>query len=140
LALATKGVVKLTLPKILMVSNPDTHREFTAIPVDAKWLEEERKIYESLPFAYIRPESGANMALESTRRHFDLLQYLPMGNLNERDHGIYGNCWVWASTACLEISLAKEKHISSERLSIQYLNSNYNNGRSCWACCGGAAG
>jgi C1A family cysteine protease len=120
-----------------ILSNTDTTHEFTAMPIDAKWIEEEREIYESLPFAYIRPGSGANMALASTRRHFDLLQYLPMGNLNERDQGGCGNCWVWAGTACLEISLAKEKHISPERLSIQYLNSNYNNGRNCWACCGG---
>ena len=117
-----------------------TYPEYTAMPIDSKWLDEEGKRYNTQPTTHIRPKSGANMTLASTRRHFDLLKYLPINDLGERNQGRCGNCWVWASAACLEISLAKKKHITPERMSIQYLNSNYNNGRNCWACCGGWPG
>ena len=56
---------------------------------------------------------------------------------DERDQGTCGNCWVWAATGCLEVALNNQKNIR-DRLSIQYLNSNFNSGDGIdWACCGG---
>lgn len=56
---------------------------------------------------------------------------------SERDQGSAGNCWVWACTAPMEASLKDQRGIS-DRLSIQYLDSNYNNGTAnSWAGCGG---
>jgi len=66
----------------------------------------------------------------------DLLPYLQY-NPHERDQGQIGNCWVWAGTGLLEIALNKQMNIK-DRLSIQYLDSNYNGGLgSGWAGYGG---
>ncbi len=71
--------------------------------------------------------------------HVDLLpliSYVPA----ERDQWYCGNCWVWASTAAVEVALNVQRN-ESERLSIQYLNSNYNDGgvTGSFACDGGWA-
>jgi hypothetical protein len=65
---------------------------------------------------------------------FSLLGHVP--NYNSRDQGDYcGSCWVWSSTAVMEIAHHIQDSIFS-RLSIQYFNSNYNGGSgSSWACC-----
>ena len=55
----------------------------------------------------------------------DRLQYCPA----ERNQGLCGNCWVWASMGILEIDMAERLGIK-DRLSIQYINSQR------W-CCGG---
>jgi len=56
---------------------------------------------------------------------------------NDRDQGSCGNCWVWAGTGCMEIAHDVENGVF-DRLSIQYLNSNYGGGDgSDYACCGG---
>ena len=71
-----------------------------------------------------------------TGSHFDLLSYLPY-TPSERYQGSCGNCWVWGSTGCIEIDRAVRFGIK-ERLSTQYLNSNYNGGTGCgFSCCGG---
>jgi hypothetical protein len=63
----------------------------------------------------------------------DRLQYTP----SERDQGSCGNCWAWAGTGVMEVALDVQNSIK-DRLSMQYLNSNYNGGSSDnWACCGG---
>lgn len=63
----------------------------------------------------------------------DHLTYMP----SERDQGRCGDCWVWASTGALELDLAYSREIN-DRLSIQYFQSNYQDGiGSNWACCGG---
>jgi PKD repeat protein len=56
---------------------------------------------------------------------------------NDRNQGSCGNCWVWAGTGCMEIAHDVENGVF-DRLSIQYLNSNYSGGTgSDYACCGG---
>ncbi|MGD0534035.1 MAG: C1 family peptidase [Methanoregula sp.] len=70
----------------------------------------------------------------------DLLSQFPV-NATERNQGTCGNCWVWASTGVMEISLASQVH-SSIPLSVQYFDSNYNNGGKGafgdnWSCTGG---
>jgi hypothetical protein len=86
---------------------------------------------------------------QSVGEHFDLrtLGLLPWNaqNMAERYQENCGNCWVWAGTACLEVSRAehmkrKDPKSVPERLSVQWLNSHLHRGEtiwSCWACCGG---
>lgn len=79
------------------------------------------------------------------------LQDIPEGNFSHINHLAYipkehdqtggspehcGNCWVWADTSALQLDLAYQKNIT-DRLSVQYFNSNYHNGTGIWACCGG---
>jgi hypothetical protein len=64
-----------------------------------------------------------------------LLSYIP----SERDQGHVGTCWVWAGTGIMEIALNVQLDIM-DRLSIQYLDSNYNGGSGDeWAGFGGYA-
>lgn len=68
----------------------------------------------------------------------DLLPYVPYVPA-ERDQGNCGNCWAWASTGVVEVAHSVQEGIS-DRLSIQYLNSNYNGGTGdSWACEGGSS-
>jgi len=61
------------------------------------------------------------------------IQYVP----SERDQGSCGDCWAWAGTGVVEVALDVQ-HVNKDRLSIQYLNSNYNGGTGPgFACCGG---
>jgi PKD repeat protein len=55
-----------------------------------------------------------------------LLEYVPY-TPSERNQGLCGNCWVWASTGALEVTHSIEYN-AYDRLSIQYFNSRYNNG------------
>jgi hypothetical protein len=92
-------------------------------------------LYESAPSTILLPQtmmelagsSGASLSL------LDGLDYIP----NERDQGVCGNCWAWAGTGVMEIGLNLQTG-TKDRLSMQYLNSNFNGGKgSDWACCGG---
>jgi hypothetical protein len=61
------------------------------------------------------------------------ISYVPA----ERDQGNSGNCWVWAGTGVMEIALNVQRGVT-DRLSIQYLDSNYA-GAMGWAGNGGTA-
>jgi len=65
------------------------------------------------------------------------ISYVPQ----ERDQGLNGSCWVWTSTGIMEIALNVQSGVGvKERLSIQYLMSNYNGGSGPnWAGNGGTA-
>jgi C1A family cysteine protease len=68
----------------------------------------------------------------------DLLQYIPYTG-SQRNQGNCGNCWVWASTGAIEVAHTIQSGVSN-RVSIQYFNSNYNGGTgNSWACQGGWA-
>jgi PKD repeat protein len=68
----------------------------------------------------------------------NLLSYVPYIPA-ERDQGNCGNCWVWASTGAIEVAHSVQNGVH-DRISIQYLNSNYNNGTGPnWACMGGSS-
>ena len=63
------------------------------------------------------------------------ISYIPA----QRAQGNNGNCWVWAGTGVMEIALNVQLGIT-DRLSIQYLDSNYNGGSGLnWAGNGGTA-
>jgi hypothetical protein len=97
-----------------------------------KWIEE----YEAAPIAPLDPNIGARLEAEPLGGYFSLLghlQYTP----SERDQGYCGDCWAWAGTGVMEIGLDVQRSVK-DRFSIQYLNSNYNEGSGeDWACCGG---
>ncbi len=54
----------------------------------------------------------------------------------KRDQGYCGNCWVWASTGALEVTHSVSSDVS-DQLSVQYFNSNWNNGSSFSNACDG---
>ncbi len=99
-----------------------------------RWMEEEK----NFPEAYISPQ--IQRQLEQSPEIYgvplsllDHLQYTP----SERDQGNCGNCWAWAGTGVMGIALDVQ-HSIKDRLSIQYLNSNYGGGSGPdFACCGG---
>ncbi len=79
---------------------------------------------------YTTPTVASPKASRSLLSH---LNYVPV----ERDQGSCGNCWVWAGTGILEVTLDVDEGIY-DRLSVQYFNSKYNGGTgSNWAGNGG---
>jgi hypothetical protein len=108
--------------------------------------DEEMELTKTLPPTYISPAIGVKLAAAPKRKHFDLRDYnlIPYDyeNLSLRYQGDCGNCWVWAGTTCLEVSLAEHLRQLRKpypvRLSIQYFNSYFENPNNtgCWACCG----
>jgi len=68
---------------------------------------------------------------------FSLLPHLNYVPAERNQNPNCGNCWVWTGTGVVEIALHVQKGIS-DRLSIQFFNSTYQNGTGPhWACCGG---
>jgi hypothetical protein len=96
-----------------------------------RWIEQ----YNASPRAYLSPQVQAELG-QAAGAEFSLLdhlQYTP----SERNQGHCGNCWAWAGTGVMEIDNSVKNNIK-DRLSIQYLNSNYHGGcGSSGACCGG---
>jgi hypothetical protein len=94
------------------------------------WTQRNEAI-KNLPKVGINPELRA-FAYPSS---FSLLDHIP--SYNDRDQGQCGNCWVWGCTAPIEVAHDVQNGIR-DRLSIQFLDSNYNGGSGrYWACCGG---
>jgi hypothetical protein len=112
-----------------------SHQTYTILrptPNDTiKWKE----MFETAPRTYLSPKV-TNQLGSGGGAHVTLLghmNYTP----SERDQGTCGNCWAWAGTGILEIALRTQLGIK-DRLSMQYVNSNYNGGKgSTWSCCGG---
>jgi len=96
-----------------------------------RWIEG----YNRAPKAHISDKISRELdrSPEGSQSLLDHLQY----TATERDQGSCGNCWAWAGTGVMEIALDVQDSVK-DRLSMQYLNSNYNGGSgSNWACCGG---
>lgn len=92
------------------------------------------KQYKAAPKAFLSPRLQAELI--SAGVSFSLLDYLPY-TPKERNQKYCGNCWAWAGTGVMEIDNAYKNGVKN-RLSIQYLNSNFRGGSgSYWACCGG---
>ena len=77
----------------------------------------------------------ANISFPASLSLLSHVPYVP----SERDQGSCGNCWVWGCTAPIEVANYFQNGLS-DRLSIQYFDSNYNGGTGSWACCGGWEG
>jgi hypothetical protein len=91
--------------------------------------------YNASARAYLSPEIEGKMASAPVASFnlLDRLKYTP----SERDQGTCGNCWAWAGTGVMELDYARQMGVS-DRLSVQYLVSNYNGGcGDSGACCGG---
>jgi C1A family cysteine protease len=87
-------------------------------------------------FDYLSLPTLPNSKYQSVKGQKSILNYIPYVP-TDRDQGNCGNCWVWASTGSIEGTHSIQSKIS-DRLSIQYFNSNYNSGSgSDWACNGG---
>ena len=96
-----------------------------------RWIEE----YYSLPVAEI-PEMPLQARVTASGDSYDVLDFVPYV-VDERHQHSCGNCWVWASTAIMEVAHLVENDVY-ERLSIQFFNSNYSGGSGDdYACCGG---
>lgn len=96
-----------------------------------QWTEQ----YDSAPKAFLSSDIGARVGAAPPANHslLDLLKYTP----SERDQGTCGNCWIWAGTGAMEIEYARQTGLS-DRFSIQYMDSSYNDGsEDDGACCGG---
>ena len=76
-----------------------------------EWLES----YNRAPKAPIYPEISPPRAELSLLDH---LNYIP----SERNQGYCGNCWAWAGTGCMAITLDVQNGIF-DRLSVQLINS-----------------
>jgi len=132
---ASNENVEPAVSALLQADPPQSHpiMYMTAEQVRAEEAESAR-----LPRAYIDPQIQVDLAanLDGTSKNLlSLLQYTPA----QRNQGNCGDCWTWAGTGCLEVALNVQRGIM-DRLSVQYINSNYNSGSgSGFACCGGSA-
>jgi hypothetical protein len=94
-----------------------------------KWIED----YNAAPLAEVEVRFWESASLGGSKDLLGHLEHTP----GERNQWLCANCWAWAGTGIIEIALDVQEGIK-DRLSIQYLNSNYNGGSgSGWACCGG---
>ena len=119
-------------PKKQDISNPYYIPQKHPIMSKDAWNQRTKAII-NLPKTWIEPESLAKVSYPSS---FSLLSHVPY-TPSERDQGSCGDCWVWGCTAPIEVAHYIQNGVH-DRLSIQYFNSNYNNGSgSNWACCGG---
>jgi hypothetical protein len=111
----------------------DECQQYTIMKPSPETLQRWVEAYNSAPTA---PLTASGAQLPSPTASLDLIDHLEY-TPSERDQGYCGNCWAWAGTGVMEIALDVQNGIK-DRLSIQYLNSNYNGGSgSDWACCGG---
>lgn len=120
------------IPDNAVNTSPQMYTILRPTPNDtSKWKE----MFTTAPRAYLSPQI-MNQLGSSGGAHVTLLghmNYTP----SERDQGTCGNCWAWAGTGILEIALHTQLGIK-DRLSMQYVDSNYNGGKgSTWSCCGG---
>lgn len=119
----------VTVPTFTMTDAPcETRHPIMHFSIET--LEEWTESYNAAPrISAANDEFGARGGSHSLLNHID---YTPQ----DRDQGSCGNCWAWAGTGCMEVALDVENGVR-DRLSVQYLNSNYNGGTgNDYACCG----
>ncbi|GAG77466.1 unnamed protein product, partial [marine sediment metagenome] len=112
------------------------HVEYPCMRPDKETLKRWIDSYNAAPKFSVEEKKLENLqsdSLDSSYSVLDHVDYIP----GDRDQANCGNCWAWAGTGCMEIAHDVENGIF-DRLSIQYLNSNYNGGSGAgYACCGG---
>ena len=122
--------IDLSRPVLLQADPPNTH---PIMRITAKQKRAEAELTKGMPAAPIDRAMQRTLLGRTEGAALSLLshiQYTPA----ERSQGSAGNCWVWAGTGVLEVALDVQQSIK-DRLSIQYLDSNYTP----WAGCGGTA-
>ncbi|MBN2028637.1 hypothetical protein JW824_00175 [bacterium] len=123
-----QGCFQLFVSFLLFVQCIFATDEFTTLmDLDEDFLRQLESEYLCAPIAEI------NRSIESLRDTDSVLQFLDYIP-EDYNQGACGNCWQWASTSCLGISLYVQEQIF-DRLSVQYINSC---GPSC--CTGGSVG
>ena len=112
-----------------------SHQKYTILRPTLNDTSDWIDMFRAAPGAYLSPQVQ-NQLDSAGGAHVTLLghmNYTP----SERDQGTCGSCWAWAGTGILELALDSQLGIK-DRLSTQYVNSNYNGGNgSAWSCCGG---
>ena len=98
-----------------LMQAPAQEHVYTIMKPDKETLAKWVKYYESAPRA---PMAKLVKDTRGSRSLIDHLDYIP----SERDQGGCGNCWAWAGTGCMEISLHVQDDVF-DRLSVQYINS-----------------
>ncbi|MDD4923820.1 MAG: C1 family peptidase [Dehalococcoidales bacterium] len=111
---------------------------YPIMPITQQEKALQSELFLSVPEAIIDRQIQKELQSYETGNSFNLLShlyYVP----EERNQGRIGNCWVWAGTGCMEIALNVQLGIT-DRLSIQYFDSLYNDGfGDDWAGNGGTA-
>jgi C1A family cysteine protease len=127
----TSNVTNQTVAVSLLTQNPTQH---PLMHLSKAQLNEEEAQFRTMEkYAPLQTDLLGISTLVS-KSLLSSISYIPA----ERDQGQCGDCWVWASTGALEIDHTVKTGIN-KRLSIQYLNSKFNNGVGAdWACCGGS--
>jgi len=116
-AMATSATDNTTTDVTTTDQHPFMHPDETTLQ---QWVEE----YEAAEPVQIN-QTIKNRAIQSTGS-LSLLSNLPYTPA-ERNQGPVGNCWVWAGTGVLEVAHTVQNGVK-DRLSIQYLDSNFNGG------------
>jgi C1A family cysteine protease len=112
-----------------------SHQKYTILRPTINEMNNWIESYKASPDAYLNPQVQ-NKLNSAGGSHFTIVSHLNYTPL-EHDQGTCGNCWAWAGTSILEIALDSQLGIK-DRLSVQYINSNYNGGNgSESSCCGG---
>jgi hypothetical protein len=79
-----------------------------------EWIEQ----FERAPLARMDQRLSFKMPLRGSLSLLSHLSYIPA----ERNQGVCGNCWAWAGTGIMEISLSVQDNVF-DRLSVQFVSS-----------------
>ncbi|MBN1166045.1 MAG: hypothetical protein JXA44_02820 [Methanospirillaceae archaeon] len=123
--------VPTTIPPTISPEEPETNA--TAMRGLMHFTEEQLRERDAVLATMPQADAYEGEPLPEASR--SLLSYVPYTGPN-RDQGNCGNCWVWASTGSIEIDHALKNQVS-DRLSVQYFNSNYHNGTAEGNACNG---
>ena len=119
-------------------SGEASHQKYTILRPTPNETSDWMEMFRAAPGAYLSPHVKNHLD-SAGGAHVTLLGHMN-DTPSERDQGTCGNCWVWAGTGILEIALDSQLGIK-DRLSTQYVNSNYNGCKgSGGSCCGGMVG
>jgi len=130
--LSVLSIVLSFNPVIISASSETEIRSYPIMKPDRDQLRNWIADYENAPSTFTVNSLFKNSSIPDS---YSLLPYFPYDPV-ERDQGWAGNCWVWAGTGLMEIDHAVRDSIY-DRLSIQYFDSNYREGKGDWAGCGG---
>lgn len=120
------GLILLLLPVSLFAQAGKGSR-YPIMRPDPETLGQWMRSYRNAPLAPTHPQIRSQLmqaATEGAGESFSLLDQTPWNasNIAERDQGVCGNCWVWASTGVMEVALSRQRGVK-DRLSIEFFDS-----------------